>query len=286
MTAVPENLQDWFAISSLKGGTVIAGGASNIGRAVVHAFALAGCQKLVIIDLDVQKAEAVLREAKAIYRETHPQFNDANLNFKAYQSDLTQRQQLETTIDMVVHEYGTISVCVNSVGWVKDNLFSKKPYSEWEKEININLWAVINLMRVVLPVMVKGGGGSVVNIASDAGRIGEYQEAVYSATKGGVIALSKALAREYGRFNIRLNCVCPGLTLPEGDDATSAHSLWTSEMKEMFNASAIERAKKAYPLRRLGRPQDTANAVLFLASNAANFITGQTLSVSGGYSMM
>ena len=133
--------------------------------------------------------------------------------------------------------------------------------------------------------MLDQGSGAIVSISSDAGRMGEYREAVYSACKAGVIAMSKAVAREVGRYGIRLNMVCPGLTVPQSEEEMSSESMW-HQMQEVFTPEVLERAKRGYALRRLGTAQEVANAVVFLASDAASFITGQTLSVSGGYTMI
>ena len=127
---------------------------------------------------------------------------------------------------------------------------------------------------------------SACSIASDAGRAGEYREAVYAAAKAGVIALGKSLAREVGPKGIRFNAVCPGATLPATDEEIGERSMWAGEMRAMNTPEMRERMAKAYPLRRVGRPEDIAYAVLFLASDVSGFITGQTLSVSGGYTMM
>jgi 2-hydroxycyclohexanecarboxyl-CoA dehydrogenase len=117
--------------------------------------------------------------------------------------------------------------------------------------------------------------------------MGEFREGVYAACKGGIIALSKTLAREVGRYNIRLNVVCPGMTMPASDEDISDRSMWAAEANRQWRTEEMQaRIAKAYPLRRVGRPEDVAGAVVFLASDAAGFITGQTLSVSGGYTMM
>jgi 2-hydroxycyclohexanecarboxyl-CoA dehydrogenase len=126
-----------------------------------------------------------------------------------------------------------------------------------------------------------------VSMGSDAGRMGEFREGVYGACKAGVMALSKSLAREVGRHGIRLNVVCPGMTMPDSDEEIGGLSMWASETNRAFGTPEMRaRIAKAYPLRRIGRPEDVAGAVVFLASDAASFITGQTLSVSGGYTMM
>ena len=140
-------------------------------------------------------------------------------------------------------------------------------------------------IHAVLPHMVERGSGSIVAISSDAGRMGEYREAVYSACKAGVIALSKAVARETGRNGIRLNAVCPGIVVPPQEESISSESMW-NQMRDVFTEDIRERVQRNYPLRRLAAASEVANAVVFLASDAASFITGQTLSVSGGYTMI
>jgi 2-hydroxycyclohexanecarboxyl-CoA dehydrogenase len=180
-----------------------------------------------------------------------------------------------------------VDVLVNNVGWTHDRLFVEKTREEWEKEVQINLWGMINCTRAVLDGMIARQAGAVVSLGSDAGRMGEFREAVYGACKAGVIALSKSLAREVGRHGIRLNVVCPGMTMPSSDEDIGGLSMWASETNRAWGAPEMRaRIAKVYPLRRLGRPEDVAGAVVFLASDAASFITGQTLSVSGGYTMM
>jgi 2-hydroxycyclohexanecarboxyl-CoA dehydrogenase len=136
--------------------------------------------------------------------------------------------------------------------------------------------------------MVEQRSGSVVSISSDAARMGEWRETVYSGTKAGVIAMSKSLAREVGSKGIRFNVVCPGF-IPGRKDAGGDFgegSMWSGKQGEQFSEELLEKIARSYPLRRLGRPEDVAPAVMFLASDAASYITGQTLSVSGGYTMM
>ena len=155
---------------------------------------------------------------------------------------------------------------------------------EWEKEVQVNLWGTINCIHAVVPGMVERQSGAIVCISSDAGRIGEFREAVYSACKAGIIALSKSIARETGRYGLRLNVVCPGVTVPPPEESVSDESMWL-QMRDIFTEDVRERVQRNYPLRRLGTAREVANATVFLASDAASFITGQTLSVSGGYTM-
>ena len=156
---------------------------------------------------------------------------------------------------------------------------------EWEKEIDINLWGVINCIKAVVDHLVEKKGGSIVSIASDAGRMGEFREAVYAAAKAGVIGLTKSLARELGPHGIRMNVVCPGATLPTSPDEIGEKSMWGDSMPAI-TPEFIQKIAKRYPLRRIARPDELAKAVVFLASEGAGFITGQTLSVSGGYTMV
>ena len=154
----------------------------------------------------------------------------------------------------------------------------------WDKVITLNYRSDLNCIKTVLPHMTEQKGGSIVSISSDAGRVGEFREAVYSGCKAGVIALSKAIAREVGRYGIRLNAVCPGVVIPE-EDAISETSMWKGAI-QFFGPEVLEKMQKAYALRRLGTAEEVANTVIFLASDAASFITGQAISVSGGYSMI
>lgn len=262
---------------NLKGKTVIVtGAASNIGRGIALAFAQEG-SSVAIVDIDLAGAERVVKEVLA-------QGAPKAIAVKADVSVWDEVQSMAVTVEK---ELGAVDVLINNAGWVVDRLFVDKPRAEWEKEIQINLWGMINCTRAVLDGMIARSRGVIVSIASDAGRIGEFREGVYGACKAGVIALSKTLARENGRHNIRLNVVCPGTTLPGVDEEVSPTSLWSSdEMKVWLSEDMRGKISKAYPLRRLGTPDDIASAVLFFASDASSFVTGQTLSVSGGYSMV
>ncbi|MCL5961507.1 MAG: SDR family oxidoreductase [Chloroflexi bacterium] len=251
---------------------IVTGGGSNIGRAVSIGFAREGA-KLVIADIDQAQAEKVA----ALIREIGGQCTTVK-------TDVTNWDSVQQMVRTALDAYQQIDVLVNCVGWTIDRLFVEKPREEWEKEVAVNFWSAINCVRAVIDHMIERKSGSIVSIASDAGRIGEYREVVYSGCKGGVIAMSKSLAREVGRHGIRLNVVCPGLT-PGKEDEVGDSSLWKTQAVYM-SSDALEAAKKVYPLRKLGQPEDTANAVIFLASDrCAGHITGQTLSVSGGYSM-
>ena len=260
----------------LKGKNVIVtGGGSNIGRAIVHGFAAEGCN-ITIAELAPAQGATVAEEVMRM---------DTSSRVKVIQTNVTDREQVESMVEQSIAEFGSVDILVNNVGWTVDRLFLEKSRDEHEKEVAVNLWSPINCIHAVLPHMIERQSGSIVSISSDAGRMGEYREAVYSACKGGVIALSKAIARETGRHGLRLNVVCPGLIVPPDDEDISPESMW-NQMRDIFTDDVLERVERAYVLRRMGKANEIANAVVFLASDAASFITGQTLSVSGGYTMM
>ena len=253
---------------------IITGGGSNIGRAIVHAFAEEG-SNIVIAELDAAQGQLVADEVAAKGTASLP---------VVVATDVTKHESVNAMVEAATAKFGRVDVLVNNAGWTIDRLFLEKPREEWEREVQVNLWGAINCIHAVLPGMVERQGGSIVCLSSDAGRMGEYREAVYSACKAGVIALSKSIARETGRHGLRLNCVCPGLVVPPEEESISETSMW-HQMRDVFTSEARERAIRAYPLRRMAEAREIANAVVFLSSDAASFITGQTLSVSGGYTM-
>jgi 2-hydroxycyclohexanecarboxyl-CoA dehydrogenase len=190
--------------------------------------------------------------------------------------------------ERTLEAFGQIDILVNNAGWTNNALFINKTDEDFEKEIAINLWGVIYCIRSVAPSMMERTYGKIISIGSDAGRVGEYNEAVYGACKGGVITLSKALAREFGKYKLNLNVVCPGLTLPASPEDAGANSLWHEEshQSQIFqNEETLKKVVRHYPLRRVGVPDDIVPLVLLLASDQSSYVTGQTISVSGGYAM-
>ena len=254
---------------------IVTGGGSNIGRAITLALAGEG-SNVVIADMDESAAGKVAENAKDLPGKIIP-----------VKTDITDFVQVQEMVKRAVTEFKQIDILVNNAGWGYDKLFIEQSKEEWEKIIAINYWGVIYCTRAVLDYMIEQKSGCIVSTGSDAGRIGEYAEAVYAGCKAGVIAFSKATAREVGRYGIRLNVVCPGMTPPGSPEDVGEQSLWkNAEISSHFTPDFLEKAAKRYPLRRLGTPQDIARAMVFLASDAASFITGQTLSVSGGYTMI
>ena len=259
----------------LAGKTVIVtGGGSNIGRAISHSFGEEAAN-VVIAELDEPQGNKVVDEiiekgGTAIFIRT----------------DVANNDSVVKMVQRVTDEFGPVDILVNNVGWEIDRLFIEDSRDYWEKVIAVNFWGFINCTRAVLDQMIEREQGVIVSIGSDAGRMGEYKEAVYGGCKGAMIAMTKSLSRELGRYGIRLNVVCPGLTIPESEDVLGEKSGWSAQYSQMWTPEAKKKATKAYPLRKLGKAQDIANAVLFMASKRAGHITGQTLSVSGGYTMM
>jgi len=256
---------------------IVTGGASNIGKAIAEGFAEEGAN-VVVADIDKKQAERVVKELNKM--------GDGDAIF--FETDVTDATQVEQLAAQTLERFGQIDILVNNAGWTANGLFLNKPVSDFEREIAINLWGPINCIRAVAPSMIDRSYGKIITIGSDAGRVGEYNEAVYSACKGGVISLSKALAREFGKYNLNVNVVCPGLTLPESADDAGAQSLWhkDSHQSRIFRDDAVlAKVVRRYPLRRHGVPNDIVPLVLLLASDKSSYTTGQVVSVSGGYAM-
>ncbi|MFC1926159.1 SDR family NAD(P)-dependent oxidoreductase [Chloroflexota bacterium] len=253
----------------LSGKTVIVvGGASNIGRETTLGFAKEGAN-VVIADYDEKQAKKTAADANAIGGKAI-----------AVNVDITKPDEVEAMVKKTLEEFKQIDVLANVAGGMhKPYLFIEAPREEFVYEINLNLWGPINTVYSVLPHMIERRCGSIVLVGSDAGRSGEYKEAVYGAAKAGVSGLAMTVAMEVGPYGIRINVVCPSWT-PGKPDEIGDKSCWKGSV---LTPDILEKGTKLYPLRKLGKPEDLANAILFLASEKAGHITGQTLSVNGGY---
>ena len=243
---------------------VVTGGASGIGRAIAQALAREGA-RVAVADIDGERARRVVGEIQA-----------AGGNAVAQPLDVTDVAAVDSSIDGVAAHWGGLHVLVNCAGWDKPMPFIETTPQFWDKILAINLRGPLACTRAALRHMIKAEYGKIVTIASDAGRVGSTGEAVYSAAKGGLIAFTKTVAREVARHRINVNCVCPG---------PSDTPLFQKEFAEKSPKPA-ESLKRVIPWGRLGVPDDIAPAVVFLASDDAGFITGQTLSVSGGLTMV
>lgn len=245
---------------------LVAGGGRGIGRAVCLALAREGA-RVAVADIIQENAEAVRDEIEGMQREG-----------LALRVDLTKSDDVERAVQTAISRFGGLDILVNCAGWDRLEPFVESNEETWEKIIAVNFKSVLNTTKAVLPHMISRNAGKIVSIGSDAGRVGSTWEAVYAGAKGAVIAFSKTIAREVARHKINVNVVCPGLTDTPLLEAIQSRSAETGRL--------IEAITKATPFRRVAQPEEVAEAVLFFASPSADFVTGQTLSVSGGLTMV
>jgi len=241
---------------------IITGGAQGIGEAITRRLAGEGAA-VAILDIQQELAQAVADDISA-----------QGGRAIAVTVGISDSQEVKRAVKEVEDKLGKVDVLVNNAGWDKVTRFTDLPEELWDRIIAINLRGPITVIRAALDGMIARNYGRIVNIASDAGRVGSSGESVYSACKGGIIAFTKTLARELLRYNILVNCVSPGPT----------DTPLLAEIGEE-NPKLHEALQRAIPMRRLGKPEEVAAAVAFLASDEASYITGQTLSVSGGLTM-
>lgn len=244
---------------------VVTGGGGGIGGATSRRFARDGAQ-VAVLDLNPEAAEQVVAQIRADGGQA-----------AAFRCDITDRASVDAAVQAVETQLGPIDVLVNNAGWDVFKPFTKTEPAQWDKLIAINLTGALHMHHAVLPGMAARKSGRIVNIASDAARVGSSGEAVYAACKGGLVAFSKTIAREHARHGITVNVVCPGPT----DTA-----LFADYKEGAGNPDKLMEAfTRAIPLGRIGQPEDLPGAILFFASDDAGFITGQVLSVSGGLTM-
>jgi 2-hydroxycyclohexanecarboxyl-CoA dehydrogenase len=241
---------------------VVTGGGGGIGREICIRFAEEGA-RVAVLDIDAGTA-----------RQTAEAIGDAA---RAFTVDITDPHSVKQAIGAVVEAHGRIDTLVNNAGWDRGAPFLQTGPDLWAKIIAINYQGVLNMHREVLPLLVKRGRGKIINIASDAGRVGSSGEAVYAGCKAAVIAFGKSIARELAQNGITINAVSPGPT----DTAFFRDFAGEGEYGEKLRAGL----QRAIPMRRLGKPEDIPGIVVFLASDDADFITGQVISVSGGLTM-
>ncbi|SES12828.1 glucose 1-dehydrogenase [Sphingobium sp. YR768] len=243
---------------------IITGAGGGIGKAICTRFLEEGAV-VVAADRDQSALDALVAAAGA----------DATISPLAF--DITDFSAVTRAVATVIEKFGRVDVLVNNAGWDIAKPFLDTEPDLWDKIISINLKGPLNLHKAVLPHMVAAKGGKVINIASDAGRVGSSGESVYAACKGGMIAFSKTIARECARDNIRVNVVCPG--------PTDTPLLRSFVGEGEYGQKIFDKLSKAIPLKRLGQPDDIPGMIAFFASDDANFITGQVISVSGGLTM-
>jgi len=240
---------------------LVTGAAHGMGQATVEKMGGMGA-KVALLDIDIEAAEKI---ASIISQES--------AEAVAIFTDVTKSDDIKNAVKQVVDRFGKIDILVNNAGWTRVSLFINEDEPYWDKLIALNLKGQILMCQAVLPYMVDQKYGKIINIASEVGRMGMVGQAVYSACKGGVISFTKSLAREVARYNINVNCVCPGaidtpLLRSQTEDG--------HEIESIFKETAI---------RRFGQPSEIADMVAFFASSETDFVTGEIISVAGGWSM-
>jgi 2-hydroxycyclohexanecarboxyl-CoA dehydrogenase len=247
---------------------LVTGGSSGIGRAISLRLAAAGMSVLVAAR-DHDRAETVAGEIVA-----------AGGAASTVRCDVTDRKSVAAALERARGRHGGVDVLVNNAGFDEFQPFLETDPASWQRLVAVNLFGVLNCTHAVAPVIVERcratGFGRIVNIASDASRVGSTGEAVYSAAKGGVVAFSKSLARELARDGVTVNVVCPGPT---------ETPMMNAILATPFGGKVVERIVAASPRRRMSRPEEIAGAVAYFAGKEAGFVTGQVLSVSGGLTM-
>ncbi len=239
---------------------LVTGGASGIGLCTAQGLAELGADVL-LADINAEAGEKAAADIRS---------HGGKAQF--FKVDLTDAASIKSLKEQVLASRGRLDVLANVAGWGHIQPFVENDDAFVNKVMALNLRGPIELLRAFFPVLIEQKGGKVVMVSSDAGRVGSLGESVYSAAKGGVIAFTKALAREGARYNINVNCVCPGPT---------DTPLLRSEPEKFLEAFV-----KAIPMRRFGKPSEVADAIIFMASNRADYITGQVLSVNGGIAMV
>lgn len=238
---------------------VVTGGASGICQAAAELLAAEGAT-VCVGDIARDKGEAV---CAAIRKNGH--------KAEYMHLDLTNADSIKQFAAAALQRFGRVDILINGAGWSKNTPFVDTDDAFWEKVINLNFIGPMRLTKLLLPQMMQQKSGKIVNVSSDAGRVGSLGETVYSGAKAGLIGFTKSLAREGARFNITVNCVCPGPT------DTPLMAEVPDKYRELFI--------KAIPLRRLGKPSEVADAIMFFAGPNSAYVTGQVLSVSGGLTM-
>lgn len=238
---------------------VVTGGAKGIGAAISVALAKAGYNVIMGYKTSRERAEEL---AKVI-------ISGYGVSCEAVYCDVTDRESARNIVDIAAKKYGSVDILVNNAGVAQQKLFTDITDDDWNEMIGVNLTGVFNTCRVASKYMVSQKSGSIVNISSMWGQVGASCEVHYSAAKAGVIGLTKALAKELAPSGVRVNCVCPGVVM--------------TDMMKDFSEETLRELSEETPLGKLGTPKEIADAVAFLCSDRASFITGQVLGVNGGF---
>lgn len=249
--------------TNLKGKVaLVTGGGRDVGGDIARALAVEGATIAVNYARSKDEAQAVVQSIEACGGKA-----------KAYQADISDNAQVKAMVAAIKSDFGTVDILVNNAGYVKYQRFVDSTPDDWKKQIEVCLFGAINCCHEVAPMMIAQNSGKIINLVGDSSRIGEANLALAAAARGGTIALGKSLAREFGRNNVTVNTVSLGL-------------IETSHSDPDFLEKNREKIVKAYPLRRIGKPDDVAPMVTFLASDASSWVTGQVISVNGGFAMV
>jgi 3-oxoacyl-[acyl-carrier protein] reductase len=236
---------------------IVTGGTKGIGKAICLLFAEQGAKVIANFSKDVDAAEDLKQETKS-----------RGLSLGLFKADVTQFDQVKEMVEETFAQYGKIDILINNVGLVRDNFLMLMSDEDWESLLKTNLTSLFHCCRIVIRKMIPQRRGKIINISSISGMMGTPGQANYAATKGGMISFTKSLARELGPFNIHVNAVAPGLI--------------ESEVVSKMPKEKVEMIIKSSSLGRIGKPEEVARAVLFLASEHSDYITGQTIIVDGG----
>jgi len=239
---------------------IVTGGAQGIGKSIVRKLASEGAN-CVIVDVDIQSAENTAKEVR----------EESNVETLVFKVDVSNFQEVQNCVDETFKKFGRIDILVNNAGITKDNLILKMTEEEWDKVLDTNLKGCFNFIKAASKYMLKQRSGRIINIASVVGLMGNPGQANYSASKGGLIALTKTVAKEFASRNILVNAVAPGYI--------------KTRMTEALTEEQKKKLQEYIPLNRLGEPEDVANAVWFLSIEESSYITGQVISVNGGMYM-
>jgi 3-oxoacyl-[acyl-carrier protein] reductase len=239
---------------------LVTGAARGIGRAIALALAREGAD-IVLVDVDLDRAQGTAQEIEGLGRKA-----------KAILADVSDRKDVHRLVSETVSLFGRIDILVNNAGIIRRGTFLEHDPEEWDKVLDVNLGGTFNCSRVVVPLMIEQGRGKIINVSSVAGIIGDITAAPsYGTSKGAINTLTKSLARELAPHGINVNAVAP-------------HAIET-EMSQEWSEEKRRRIVEAIPMKRLGQPEEVAEAVVFLASDGADFITGHVLDINGGYLM-
>lgn len=242
---------------------IITGSGGGIGKQTAREMASRGA-RLTVTDIDENKAAEVVSE-----------ITGQGGTAQAVQCDVTDYEQVKGMVEKAISAYGKVDVLINNAGTGTVNIFVQTTPQDWKRDIDLCLFGVMNCTHAVLPHMIEKQSGKIINVCSDAGKVGEPNLAAYSAAKAGVIGFTKAVAKEVARFNVLVNCVC-------------FSTVKTEMFKMIFEANPEMEQKmiKRYPMKRVGTMEEAASTLMLMASDYVTFITGQTLSMNGGYAMV